>query len=253
MKMIRIISLNLIIFQALLFTTVQAHQTTDKELISPAELASSGDGLTIIDIRQADEFTAGHVPGAHLIPLADVSASRLNSLGLTPNDRIILYGVSEASARKAKMLLEILGYTQVRILMGGFTHWLEDGHEAVSGAPVGPTAPGKNNDAVSALHVVPKSYDFGVISKIGGVVKTTFLIENSSDDEISVTEITTSCGCTTAEIDEKVIPVSGSRQLTVYFDPNFHKEPEGKFSRTVFLQTSEEKEILAKIEVEIED
>lgn len=253
MKMIRIISLYLIFLQALLITNVQAHQTTDKELISPAELALSGDGLTIIDIRQVDEYAAGHVPGAHLIPLADVSASRLNSLGLTPKDSIVLYGVSETSARKAKMLLEILGYKQVRILMGGFTHWLEDGHEAVAGAPADTTPAGRNTDAASALQVVPASYDFGVINKIGGVVQTTFAIENNSDDEISITEITTSCGCTTAEVNEKKIPAGDSRQLTVYFDPNFHKEPEGKFSRTVFLQTSEEKEILAKIEVEIED
>lgn len=251
--MIRIITLNLILLQALLVTTVQAHQSTDKELISPAELASSGDSLTIIDIRQADEYTAEHIPGAHLIPLVDVSASRLNNLGLTPNDRIVLYGVSETSARKAKMLLEILGYTQVRILMGGYTHWLEDGHKAVSGAPMGPSASGKNSDTASELVVIPTSYDFGVISKAGEVVKTTFVIKNGSDNEVSLTEITTSCGCTTADVEEKVIPAGDSRQLTVYFDPNFHKEPEGKFSRTVFLQTSEEKEILAKIEVEIED
>ena len=32
-------------------------------------------------------------------------------------------------------------------------------------------------------------------------------------------------------------------KLTVFFDPNFHKEPEGQFSRTVFLDTSDGSEI----------
>ena len=69
--------------------------------------------------------------------------------------------------------------------------------------------------------------------------------------EISINEITTSCGCTSAKIDEKIIQPGQERKLTVSFDPNFHKEPEGKFSRTVFLQTSLGTETQAKIEIEI--
>ena len=238
----------------LLFTSVSySHETEDKELISPTELALKSDAHKIIDIRQPEEFTKGHVPGAYSIPLKEISENQLERLGFVGADQIVLYGLSETPAKKAKMLLDIIGYPNIRILAGGYTHWLEDGHEAVSGAPMEPTASGKNTDAASALHVVPASYDFGVISKVDGVVETTFVIENSSDNEISITEITTSCGCTTAEIDEKVIPAGGSRQLSVFFDPDFHKEPEGKFSRTVFLQTSENEEILAEIEVEIED
>jgi hypothetical protein len=41
--------------------------------------------------------------------------------------------------------------------------------------------------------------------------------------------------------------------LEVEFDPNFHKEPSGRFSRTVFLQTSEGIELPTKIYVQIKD
>ena len=41
--------------------------------------------------------------------------------------------------------------------------------------------------------------------------------------------------------------------LEVTFDPDFHKEPPGKFSRTVFVQTSEGIELEAKIHIEIKD
>jgi hypothetical protein len=41
--------------------------------------------------------------------------------------------------------------------------------------------------------------------------------------------------------------------MEVSFDPNFHKEPEGRFSRTIFLQTSEGIELEAKIYVQIKD
>jgi rhodanese-related sulfurtransferase len=239
---------------ALLFASVSySHETEDKELISPTELALKSDGYKIIDIRQPEEFNKGHVPGAYSIPLKEISEIQLERQGMVETDQIVLYGLSETPAKKAKMLLDIIGYPNVRILAGGYTHWLEDGHEAVSGAPVQPTASGKNTDASSVLHVVPTSYDFGVISKVDGVVETTFVIENSSDNEVFITEITTSCGCTTGTMEETTIPAGGNRKLTVVFDPDFHKEPEGKFSRTVFLQTSENGEILAKIEVEIED
>ena len=48
---------------ALLFASVSySHETEDKELVSPTELALKSDAYKIIDIRQPEEFTKGHVP-----------------------------------------------------------------------------------------------------------------------------------------------------------------------------------------------
>jgi len=227
-----------------------AHGTKDKELISPADLASAGGTYLVLDIRSQDEFAKGHVPGAFSLPLAELSQSRLKGLGIKPDNQVVLSGVSESSARKAKMLLDILGYSNLRILAGGYTHWIEDGQDIESGSP--PPASGAA-ETVSAppLKVLPEIHDFGVIQKKNGIVSTIFEVQNISTENVTITEITTSCGCTTAEIEAKLIPPGEDRTLRVYFDPDFHKEPEGKFSRTVFLQTSNNFEIQAKLEVEI--
>lgn len=243
-------SIRALVLVLLLAGVANAHGTKNKELISPTDLASAIGTFHILDVRSAEDFTQGHVPGALSLPISEISDNRLKSLGLEAASQIVLYGVSESSPKKAKLLLDILGYSQIRILAGGYTHWVEDGQTIVKGAP--PRPPGTTTTSLATnLEILPESYDFGVIGKSDGVVSTVFIVRNISDKELSITEITTSCGCTTAEMDEELIPPGKERSLTVYFDPNFHKEPEGKFSRTVFLQTSNSQEILANIEVEI--
>ena len=229
---------------------VSAHGTKDKELISPADLALEGDGHQILDLRSQEAFQKGHVPGAYPLPLQELSESRLKAFGIASGDQIILYGVSESSAGKGKLLLGILGYEKVRILAGGFTHWQEDGQQIEEGS-VRPSGNVISEVSRSELMVIPDSHDFGIIQKKSGIVTTTFKVQNTSSSEISIHEITTSCGCTSAEIETDIIPPGETSILTVYFDPDFHKEPGGKFSRTVFLETSENIEIQAKIEVEI--
>lgn len=148
------------------------------------------------------------------------------------------------------MLLNVLNFTNIRILAGGYTHWLEDGQTIELRSPKKTKQISEDSSEVG-LKVLPQVHDFGLIRKEDGIVSTTFMVQNTSAAEISTTEITTSCGCTTAEIDSELIPPGESRTLLVHFDPNFHKEPDGKFSRTVFLQTTNDKEVQAKIEVEI--
>lgn len=55
------------------------------ELVSPGELRrqqASPVGLTVIDVRGADEYAAGHVPGALNIP-ADELPGRLAHIMMT--------------------------------------------------------------------------------------------------------------------------------------------------------------------------
>ena len=55
------------------------------------------------------------------------------------------------------------------------------------------------------------------------------------------------------KVSNKVIPPGKTVSLQIKFDPNFHEEPPGRFSRTVFLKTSEGVELQAKIYVQIKD
>ena len=98
-------------------------------------------------------------------------------------------------------------------------------------------------------------YDFGQIRKSDGVVKTDFVISNNSSGELLIGDITTSCSCTSAKIDKKKIAAGDKAILTVNFDPNFHKEPEGRFFRSVFAPTNDpnKKEIEFKIFIEIKN
>jgi len=96
-------------------------------------------------------------------------------------------------------------------------------------------------------------YDFGKITKEGGVVSTEFKIKNSGEGELKLSGIVTSCSCTSAKIDKEVLKAGEEATLTAYFDPNVHEEPEGRFSRSIYIKTNdqENKEIEFKIYVEI--
>ena len=56
-------------------------------------------------------------------------------------------------------------------------------------------------------------------------------------DPITVTGVPASCACTRAEISKNEFKKGDKGILTVYFDPNLHEEPEGKFFKTASILT----------------
>ncbi len=98
-----------------------------------------------------------------------------------------------------------------------------------------------------------KEYDLGKIRKADGVVNKNFVITNVGGEKLIIGDITTSCGCTTAKIDNKEILSGEKANITVNFDPNFHEEPKGRFSRSIYIPTNDpdNKEIELKIFTEI--
>jgi rhodanese-related sulfurtransferase len=235
----------------LLTAGAYAHGTQEEGLISPANLNKTSSSFKIIDLRSRQKYKAAHIPGAYSLPLRELSQDKLKKLGIQTGEKITLYSTSESAAEKGKMLLGILGYQDIKILAGGFVHWKEDGQPTVEGWDDHPETSTAANDPSPAPIISPATHDFGIIAQKDGVVSTVFDLENPTSKEMVITEITTSCGCTTAEVDIKTIPPGATRKLTVFFNPNFHKEPEGKFSRTVFIELASGVEIQAGIEVEI--
>lgn len=96
-------------------------------------------------------------------------------------------------------------------------------------------------------------YDFGKIRKEDGIVTTDFYIKNVGSNDLVIGGILTSCGCTSAVVDNDVVASLENATVKVSFDPNFHKEPDGRFFRSVFVPTNdpESEEIEFKIFVEI--
>lgn len=106
------------------------------------------------------------------------------------------------------------------------------------------------NNPVAETH--DSMHDFGRINTEDGVVSTTFEIENHGRGTLKIGEISTSCGCTSAEVDKTELEFNETANLTVNFDPNFHEEPGGQFKRSVFVKTNDPKLPEMQFDVSVE-
>lgn len=103
--------------------------------------------------------------------------------------------------------------------------------------------------ADSGIVVTPSSYDFGDIYPDKGPVSTTFNVKNTGIEPIKINRLSTSCGCTTAKMDNSDLLAGETRKMEVTFDPNVHPDQSGKMTRVVYLQTSDV--ISSEIEIDI--
>ena len=94
------------------------------EQITPAEakaLMDSGEGYVILDVRTPEEFAAGHIAGAILIP--DYEIREKAEEILTDKDQLILvYCRSGRRSKNAANELAALGYTNIKEF-GGINDW----------------------------------------------------------------------------------------------------------------------------------
>ncbi len=104
--------------------------------ISPSELQSRRDAGTapvVIDVRTADEYAVGHIPGAVNIPFDQVAA-RISEVE-APHG-VALYCMVGPRARKGEEALLASGFTSVLHIEGGLAAWEADGLP-VARAPAG--------------------------------------------------------------------------------------------------------------------
>ena len=82
-------------------------------------------GTPIIDVREMNEYTAGHVPGAKLIPVNTIM-HRTDEL---PKDRSIVFicALGQRSALACEMAAA-LGFTDLYNVEGGTNGWIEAGY-----------------------------------------------------------------------------------------------------------------------------
>lgn len=90
-------------------------------------------GAHVLDVRQPDEYEAGHVPGAVLVPL-DQLGSRLGEI---PRDEH-LYVICKSGGRSAAAVeaLTRAGYSATNVA-GGTMAWIEAGNPTVTGPDAG--------------------------------------------------------------------------------------------------------------------
>lgn len=96
-------------------TYTQINQETAKEMMK------QDDGHIIVDVRRQDEYDAGHIPGAILIPNESIETERPEEL---PDlDQVILiYCRSGNRSKQASQKLADMGYTNI-YEFGGIITW----------------------------------------------------------------------------------------------------------------------------------
>jgi rhodanese-related sulfurtransferase len=106
--------------------------------IGPRELLDlQSAGAAIIDVREADEFEEGHIPGAVNIPRGLLefevdghpAVAWRSAEELSHRERpVVLYCLSGGRSTLAAAALTGLGFTSAVSLRGGILHWADDGH-----------------------------------------------------------------------------------------------------------------------------
>lgn len=85
----------------------------------------------VLDVREADEFAAGHLPGAVLVPRGLLEFKFSATPSLASRDlKVLLYCKTSGRAALAACALQEMGYLNVQSLAGGFDAW------AAAGKPV---------------------------------------------------------------------------------------------------------------------
>jgi sulfur-carrier protein adenylyltransferase/sulfurtransferase len=98
--------------------------------VDPAAVREQlGNGAVVIDVRETEEWGAGHIPGAHHVPKSYLE-TRIEGVVPDRSRHVILYCQSgNRSAWAARTLLEDLGYEHVESMTGGITLWKDRGYE----------------------------------------------------------------------------------------------------------------------------
>lgn len=90
-------------------------------LIEASAVVGNEDTYFLVDIRSADIFTAGHIAGAHNVPLAEiVDYVSVNNTELKP---VVVICYTGQSAARGVVALRLSGYSDARNLKFGMSAW----------------------------------------------------------------------------------------------------------------------------------
>lgn len=87
----------------------------------------------LIDVREADEYQAGHIPGAIHASRGVLEFKLSSTPELTSRDlKVVVYCKTSGRATLAACAMRDMGYLQVQSIAGGFDAWLAAGLPVVS-------------------------------------------------------------------------------------------------------------------------
>ena len=170
-------------------------------MVSVAELAKAlgAPTLIVLDVRPADRFALGHVPGARRLYRGDYSSgvevpgmsrSRpeleqlLRRLGVRDESTVVLYGDGGPEPYRLWWTLQSMGGLETRVLDGGLQAWKAAGHRVAGGDGL-PIASGDVSIEGSAM---PSAERWSDVSAFIAANPDTHLIDTRSEVEFSGTE-----------------------------------------------------------------
>lgn len=121
-----------------------------KVFITPAELAAQQQDYIIIDGRGVIEADRGHIEGAYVLGLADLTATvqehggrhplpdletfaaKLGTFGIDGTKPIVIYDDWMSTVGRLWWMLRYIGLDTVYVLAGGVRRWVAEGHTLVT-------------------------------------------------------------------------------------------------------------------------
>jgi molybdopterin/thiamine biosynthesis adenylyltransferase/rhodanese-related sulfurtransferase len=98
--------------------------------LDPSEVKALNGSAVLLDVRESDEWDAGHLPGAKHIPRGYLESRVEGAIGPDRGQKVVIYCASgQRSALAANTLKELLGYENVFSMNGGITLWKDRGYD----------------------------------------------------------------------------------------------------------------------------
>jgi sulfur-carrier protein adenylyltransferase/sulfurtransferase len=98
--------------------------------LDPSEVKALNGSAVLLDVRESDEWDAGHLPGAKHIPRGYLESRVEGVIGSDRDQKVVVYCASgQRSALAANTLTELLGYENVFSMNGGITLWKDRGYD----------------------------------------------------------------------------------------------------------------------------
>lgn len=97
-----------------------------------AALADAAPGFVLLDVRSAEAYAAGHVPGAVHLPHGKIIASRMQAWPADTLFVVYCAGPHCNGAARGALRLAELGRA-VKLMTGGITGWVDEGFALRSG------------------------------------------------------------------------------------------------------------------------
>lgn len=96
--------------------------------------------------------------------------------------------------------------------------------------------------------------DAGVVKQSGPSARVEMQFRYEGDVPVKITGTPTSCACVSASVSKTTLKPGEGGSLTIEFDPNYHKEPDGRFFKDILILTepSQTEEVSIRLWAEVD-